>query len=267
MSDNSIIAPNRIKRALKGGQSVVGTMVVEFRQPSVMQLLANAGFDFVIVDNEHGPFGLETIADLTRAAKQLGLTPIVRIPDLTYPYIAQSLDSGAQGVMIPRVFNVEQVHQALQIMKYPPLGIRGNALSRGYTDFRSGPVTEAMAQANEETMLVIQIETQGALDNLEEIVSIRGVDVALIGPNDLSIALGVPGQMEHPRLKSAIQKTIDLCQQHHVFPAIHINSLELAVHWAKQGMRLVSSNAETGLMIRGGFELTSAISQAFEKNV
>lgn len=239
-------------------------MVVEFRQAAVMQLLANAGFDFVIIDNEHGPFNIETIADLTRAAKHLGLTPLVRVPDLTYPHLAQPLDAGAQGLMIPRIFNAQQVRQVVQMIKYPPLGIRGNALNRGYTDFKGGSVAETMARVNEETMLIVQIETQDALDQLEEIVAIPGVDVALIGPNDLSIALGVPGQMDHPRLQAAIEKTIETCRQHNVCPAIHMNDLELAVYWAKQGMRLVSSNAEIGLLVQGGSAVSSAIRGAFE---
>ncbi len=263
MTNSSIISTNRIKHALQAGQPVIGTMVVEFRQPSVMQLLANAGFDFVIIDSEHGPFSIETIADLTRAAKQYGLTPIVRIPDLTYPYIAPTLDSGAQGLMVPRIINAQQVRDVVQIMKYPPIGIRGSALSRGHTDFKSGSVAEAMTTANEETMLIVQIETRSALDNIEEIVATPGVDVALIGPNDLSISLDIPGQMDSPQLQAAIEKVIAACQKHHVFPAIHMNNLELAVYWAKQGMRLVSSTAEIGLMVRGGLTVTSTLSEAF----
>jgi 2-dehydro-3-deoxyglucarate aldolase/4-hydroxy-2-oxoheptanedioate aldolase len=263
MSDNSIIAPNRIKRALQNGQSVVGTMVAEMRQPAVVQLLANAGFDFVIIDNEHGPFNIETIADLARTAKYVGLTPFVRVPDITYPHIAQSLDSGAQGVMIPRVTAAQQVLQAVQIMKYPPLGMRGNALSRGYTNFKSGSVAEVMAEVNEETLLIVQVETRQALENIEEILAIPGVDVALIGPTDLSISLGVPGQIDSPQMDAAIKTMITACQQHGVFPAIHMNDLELAVYWAKNGMRLVSSNAETGLMVKAGLEVTLAIGRAF----
>lgn len=259
---NSIIPQNRIKHALRAGHSVIGTMIAEFRQPSVVQLLANAGFDFVIIDNEHGAFNIETIADLARTAIHVGVTPIVRIPDLAYPYIAQSLDAGAQGIMAPRISSAQQVREVLQMMKYPPLGRRGSALSRGYTQFRGGPVVETMASVNEETMLIVQVETRGAVDNIAEIVATPGVDVTLIGPNDLSIALDVPGQQDHPTMQAAIQKMINACQQHDVFPAIHINDLKLAAHWAKQGMRLVSSNAEIGLLVKAGQEVTRVIGEA-----
>jgi 2-dehydro-3-deoxyglucarate aldolase/4-hydroxy-2-oxoheptanedioate aldolase len=237
-------------------------MIAEFRQPAVVQLLANAGFDFVIIDNEHGAFNIETIADLARTAIYVGVTPIVRIPDLTYPFIAQSLDAGAQGIMAPRISTVQQVREVVQMMKYPPAGMRGSALSRGYTQFKGGPVVETMATVNEETMLIIQVETRGAIENIEEIASTPGVDVTLIGPNDLSIALGVPGQQDHPTMQAAIQKMITACQQHGVYPAIHMNDLGLAVRWAKQGMRLVSSNAEIGLLVKAGQEVTRAISEA-----
>ena len=261
---NSIVPPNRLKQALKEGRSLIGTMISEIRQPAVTQLLANAGFDFVIIDNEHGPFNIETIADLSRAARYVGLTPFVRVPDLAYPYLAQALDSGAQGVMVPRIFTAEQVRQAAQIVRYPPLGLRGCAFNRGHTDFKAGPLAETMARVNEETMLIIQIETREAVENIEEIVATPGVDVALIGPTDLSIALGVPGQMDAPQLHAAIEKMIETCQRHQVFPALHINDLNWATYWAKRGMRLLSSGSEAGLLVKGGQSVTSAIREAFK---
>ncbi|MEZ4673680.1 MAG: aldolase/citrate lyase family protein [Caldilineaceae bacterium] len=96
-------------------------MVAEIRQPAIMQLLSLAGFDFAIIDNEHGPFNIETIADLSRAGRCYGVTPIVRA-GFGLPYLAQSLDVGAQGIMLPRVYTVEQVKEAVQIVKYPPQG-------------------------------------------------------------------------------------------------------------------------------------------------
>jgi 2-keto-3-deoxy-L-rhamnonate aldolase RhmA len=259
----SIIAVNQMKQALQNERPVLGTMVIEIRQPAVMQLLANAGFDFVIIDNEHGPFNIETIADLSRAARYVGLTPLVRVPDLFYPYLAQSLDSGAQGVMVPRIFNAEQVREAVQMIKYPPLGRRGCALVRGHTDFKAGALVETMAEANDETLLIIQIETQAAVDNIEEIVATPGVDVTLIGPTDLSIALGIPGQFDSPKLHAAIEKMIEACRRHNVYPAIHMNDLDWAVFWVKKGIRVLSSVSEAGLMMRGGAEVASTIKEAW----
>jgi 4-hydroxy-2-oxoheptanedioate aldolase len=256
---NTIVAPNRLKDALKAGQNPVGTMVTEIRQPVIMQLLANADFDFVIIDNEHGPFSIETIADLSRTAKYVGLTPIVRVPDLSYAHLTQPLDTGAQGIMIPRVTNAEQVRDVIDMIKYPPMGHRGCALSRGHTNFLSGAVDEVMAISNEATMLIVQIETKEALDNLEEVATVPGVDALLVGPNDLAISLGIPGQFTNPILESAIQKVITACQNHQIYPAIHMNNLQLATHWLEKGMRIISSSAETSLLVQAGRELTSTI--------
>jgi 2-dehydro-3-deoxyglucarate aldolase/4-hydroxy-2-oxoheptanedioate aldolase len=261
--ENTIIPQNKLKRRLREGQACIGTMLVEFRQPSVMQLLANAGFDFVIIDNEHGPFSIETIADLSRAARQLGVTPIVRVSDITYTQITQALDSGAQGIMIPRVTEPQQVVSALNMMKYPPVGKRGSVLARGHTDFKGGSVAEAMTAANQESMLVVQVETLPALECLDEILSITGVDVALVGPNDLSIALGVPDQMQHPKLEAAIERTIAVCNRRGIVPAIHMNDLQLAAMWTGRGMRMISVSSEVGLTMKAGSEAVAAVAKAF----
>jgi 2-dehydro-3-deoxyglucarate aldolase/4-hydroxy-2-oxoheptanedioate aldolase len=210
--------------------------------------LLNAGFDFVIIDNEHGAFGIESIADLSRMARILGLTPIVRVPDLAYPYVAQSLDAGAQGIMLPRVTHPDQVHQVLEIMKYPPQGKRGTAMSRGQTDFRSGPLLENMAHANAHSLLMVQIETAEAVQHLDEIVAIEGVDSLFIGPTDLSISLGVAGQLEAPELVSAIERVLERSKAHGVATAIQANDLNFARRWVERGMEIISYSSEIGLL-------------------
>jgi 2-dehydro-3-deoxyglucarate aldolase/4-hydroxy-2-oxoheptanedioate aldolase len=238
-------------------------MLVEIRQPSIMQILANAGFEFVIIDAEHGPFSIESIADASRAARSAGVTPIVRVPEVTYSWVAQPLDGGAQGIMVPRVVEAQQVRDAVQMMKYPPAGRRGSVLSRGHTDFKSGAVAEAMDTANHESMLVVQVETKPALEHLDEILSVPGLDAALIGPNDLSVALGIPGMLDDPRLVSAIETTIGACRRHAVIPAIHMNDLALGVGWVQRGMRMISLSSETGMIAAAGSEAVKKLHQAF----
>jgi 2-keto-3-deoxy-L-rhamnonate aldolase RhmA len=244
----SIIPSNRLKKSLRDGKSVIGTMIVEFRQPSVLQVMANARLDFVIIDNEHGAFNIETIADLSRAARQVGITPVVRVPEWSYAHITQPLDSGAQAIMAPRITDPQQVREILQMMKYPPTGRRGSVVARGHTELKSGSIVDTMRDANEESMLVVQIETKQALEKIDEILAVTGVDVALVGPTDLSVSLGVPGKMTDPVLVSAIGSVLDACRRHNVYPAIHMNDLTLASHWASKGMRIVSFNSEVGML-------------------
>ena len=247
----SIVPPNRLRAKLAEGRLAVGTMLVELRQPSVMLMLANAGLDFVLIDNEHGPFSIEAIAELSRAARDAGVTPIVRVPELTYAHVVQPLDAGAQGIMLPRVTAPEQVQLCLACMKYLPEGRRGAVLARGHTGFKGGPLAETLAQMNRETFLIVQIETAEAVHRLDELLAVPGVDAALIGPTDLSVALGVAGQVDHPTLVGAIEQTMAACARHGVLPAIHTNDVAMTSAWARRGMRLVSNNSEVGLLIAG----------------
>ncbi len=255
----AIIPPNRLKQRLAEGKTAIGTMVAEIRQPAVIQCLLNAGLDWVIIDNEHGVFSNETVADLARAARTIGLTPIVRVPALTYELISQSLDGGAQGVMLPRITTPEQVRDAVSIVKYPPVGRRGSALGRGHTEFKGGDVVQMMAESNRETFVIVQIETREAVERIDEIVAVPGVDAALIGPNDLSIALDVAGKMRDPVLVAAIDRMMGACAKAGVYPAIHTNDVTLTTEWARKGMRLVSINSELGFLQKAAKEAVDTI--------
>ncbi|MEP6473882.1 MAG: aldolase/citrate lyase family protein [Gemmatimonadota bacterium] len=255
----SIIPPNRLLAHLTEDRTAVGCMVVEFRQASVMQLLANALLDFVLIDNEHGPFNIETVADLCRSARQVGLTPIVRVPALDYAHICQSLDGGAQGIMLPRVVHEKEAAEAVAMMKYPPMGRRGAVLARGHTAFKAGPLMSTLREANKETMLVVQIETREAVERLEQIAAVPGVSALLVGPTDLSVSLGVGGDMEAPALHDAINQTIAVCRKNKIIPGIHTNEIRWSGYWAKQGMRLVSISSETGFLMKAGREAAEGV--------
>lgn len=256
---DSAVPPNRLRQRLAAGKTVIGTMLVEIRQPGIMTLLANAGFDFVLIDNEHGSFNVETIADLSRAARDLGVTPVVRIPELTYAHVAQSLDGGAQAIMLPRVTAREQVEECVRYMKYPPAGRRGAVLGRGHSAFRVGPLADTLAGMNRETFLVIQIETAEAVERLDDLLTVPGLDAALIGPTDLSLALGVPGRMDDPKLVGAIERTMAACVVHGVIPAIHTNDLAMTTSWARRGMRMVSINSEVGHLVAAASQAVKTI--------
>jgi 2-keto-3-deoxy-L-rhamnonate aldolase RhmA len=253
------VPDNALRQKLADGKLCIGTMAVEFRQPSVMGLLAQAGLDFVILDNEHGPFSIETLADLSRGARDAGVTPIVRVPELSYAHVVQPLDAGAQGIMLPRVTERAQVEQVLRWMKYPPEGRRGAVLGRGHTRFGGGPLADTLAALNRESFLVVQIETAEAVERLEAILSVPGVDAALVGPTDLSVALGIPGQLEDPVLVRAVEAVMAACEKHGVAAAIHTNDVKLTASWARRGMRMVSINSEAGLLMAGARSAVGAI--------
>ena len=257
----SAVLPSNLRTRLESGQRAVGTMVAEFRQPSVMQLLANAGFDFAIIDAEHGAFGPETVADLARAGVAYGVTPIVRVPEGSYVPIAQALDAGAQGVMVPRVVSVAEAADIAAVATYPPEGRRGSAMGRGHTGFRGGDVVALMAAMNAMRLVVIQIETVPALEACEAIAAVPGVDVLFVGPNDLSIALGVPGQVEHPLVAAGIDRVAAACRAAGKWSAVQMNTVEQAARWAPR-VDIMSHAAETGLLQAAGAAAVRAIRDA-----
>lgn len=254
-----LIPENRILTSLRGGGYAFGTMVGTFAQSSMPILLANAGFEFFILDNEHGMFDAETTETLCRVAIARGITPIIRIADHTYTWVAKSLDAGGQGLLLPRIYNVAQVESIANMMKFPPLGQRGNALSRAYVGYGAGPVAEVMAKANEQTMMVVQIETKEAFEEREKLAALPYVDSLFIGPNDLSISLGHPGQLEHPTVVDAILRTRDTCSKHGKIPGIQMNTPDSACHWASEGFRLVSAQSDIGLLQQSGQQVVQAL--------
>eukprot|EP01006_Ploeotia_vitrea_P063106 TRINITY_DN84951_c0_g1_i1.p1 TRINITY_DN84951_c0_g1~~TRINITY_DN84951_c0_g1_i1.p1 ORF type:complete len:263 (-),score=12.08 TRINITY_DN84951_c0_g1_i1:201-989(-) len=257
----SIVPKNALKALLRSGGNALGTMVAEMKQPSVFSVLKNANFDYAIIDNEHGMFTTETLITMSGAAKNVGVTPIVRIPQNYRHWICQSLDAGAQGVMVPLIRTPAEVEEIVSYVKFPPVGARGNAQSRAWCDYKTGNVQQAMDDANNESLVVIQIETVEAMENLDAIAKVPGVDVLFVGPNDLSIALGVAGEMTNPKLVEAIDKVVAACDANKIWPALQMNDPALAKHWAQKGMRILSTGSDVGFLTAGAKIFSKAVAE------
>lgn len=163
------------------------------------------------------------------------------------------------AVQIPRLKTGAQTKEIVAQTLFPPAGIRGNALSRGYTQLKGGNVVDAMATSNNSLTIIAQIETAEAIDNLDEIAAVEGVHMLLVGPNDLSIALGHPGDLMNPACVTAIQKVIDVCNKHGKCAAIHQNTQELCIEWLKRGMHAVSISSEAGFMAAASSSAVKAL--------
>ena len=196
---------------------------------------------------KHGPFDLETLQDLCRAAIAAGMAPIVRIADVQYHLVARTLDCGAMGILLPRIESPEVLARAASWTFFPPVGIRGfrlHAAQRGLRTVNHSP--NHPAHQHDNTMLVFQIETLAGLERRDELVfRARRVDVpVMIGPADLSISLGIPGQFENPKLIDAIDKIIETCNKYGVAPGILMRPLHLAKFWRDRGMRFLSTGGD-----------------------
>ncbi len=246
---------NILKEALKQGRHQYGCGFGQLRSQEVLKLLAAAGFNWAFVDCEHGGFDLETVQDLCRIGPYLNFTPLVRVVDLQYALVARALDAGAPGVIFPRVESPELLAQAISWTRFPPAGVRGYGLTPVNYDYAPHTMPEAIAHHNAETMVVLQIETQAALDRLEELLDVPGVDVVMIGPADLSISLGVPGEFTHPKMIAAYEAIRDACLKRGIAPGTQTRSAEVTRFWKEKGFTFLGCSNETSML----FDRASAI--------
>jgi len=208
------ILRNRVKEKLARDEVVASMTVRLVRQVEIARIARTAGFDSIYVDVEHSSFGLDTTGQICMMALEVGVVPFVRVPTNTPDYISRALDGGALGVIAPHVHSAEEARAVVAAAKFPPLGERGFSAGLPHLHFRSFPTTEAFAAMNEATMVVVQFESQAALDHAEEIAAVEGVDMVLMGTNDLMADMGIPGQFDHPRVRDAFVRTIAACRRH-----------------------------------------------------
>jgi 2-dehydro-3-deoxyglucarate aldolase/4-hydroxy-2-oxoheptanedioate aldolase len=250
---------NKVKQALAEGKVQLGCGFGTFRSEDVARILVAAGFQWAFVDTEHGGFGIETVQDICRVAGYVGFSPIIRVADMQYPLVSRALDSGAQGIIFPRVESPELLEKAVSWTKFPPLGIRGFGLTPLFVDFEKVTIAQMIEHFNSNTMVVLQIETQRALDARDELLSIPGIDAVMVGPVDLSISLGVPGDFQHPKMVDAMEKIRDSCIAHNVAPGTQTRSLALAKFWRERGMRFLGCSSEMGMMMERASEIAKEL--------
>jgi 2-dehydro-3-deoxyglucarate aldolase/4-hydroxy-2-oxoheptanedioate aldolase len=239
---------NQVKQALKSGKPQLGVGLWQLRSPEIPRLLVAAGFDWIFVDTEHGGFDLETVQDICRIANLVGIAPIVRVADMQYPLVARALDCGAQGIIFPRVESPDLLAQAVSWTRFPPAGIRGFGLSSPQVGYGKTTFGDVIGHVNANTLVVLQIETVRAFEARNELLSVPGIDAVLIGPADLSISLGVPGNFQHVRMVETMEAIRDSCLQLNVAPGTHARSSALAKFWKDRGMLFLSCGNELSLL-------------------
>ncbi|HEX5410710.1 MAG TPA: aldolase/citrate lyase family protein [Terriglobia bacterium] len=253
---------NHTLKKLKEGTAVFGCAIQQYGSAEIARAFAAAGFDYVFIDAEHGGFGLETIQNMINSAVQSGITPVVRVADLQYALIARILDLGAQGIILPRVEAPDLLEQAVSWTKYPPLGRRGFGVMDPQLDYETQSMEKIVEHLNANTMVVVQFETRQAMENADDLLSVKGIDVAMVGPTDLSISLGVQGEFEHPRLVQTVVQFIERCQKHRVIPGIHCRDVVQARKWLERGMRLVGAGGEHRLLFQKARETVAELKAA-----
>jgi len=197
---------NRVKRIMQEGGLALGTHVGGIADPQIVEIIGLAGFDAAFIDMEHTTYDLHDVQLAVMAAERFGITRIVRTPGFDPAFILRLLDMGVQGIQVPHVSSVETARQAVKAVRYPPLGERGMAAGSRAADYGRIPLVEHMAQSNREILLACMIEDMAAVQLIDKIAAVEGIDLLAVGPSDLSRSLGVSGQPDHPRLVAAIDR-------------------------------------------------------------
>jgi 2-dehydro-3-deoxyglucarate aldolase/4-hydroxy-2-oxoheptanedioate aldolase len=250
---------NLTRERLAKGETVFGCGLQVYRAPEIARCFAAAGFDYVFIDQEHGSFNLETVHDMIVASNSSGITPIVRVGEVQYTLCARLLDQGAQGIILPRVEDPKVLEEALSWFRFPPVGKRGFGINPTQNGYEMRTLPEIIAHQNRETLSVVQIETVRAVECADELLSLPGLDIIMIGPADLSIALGVPGQFDHPKMIETIERVIAACDRHNVVPGIQTRGIAMAKAWADRGMRFIGVAAEHVLLLEKCKEALGAL--------
>lgn len=233
------------KERLQKGKPLLGTFI-QTPHPVMAEFVGKLGFDFLLIDSEHSAMHIETIQSMLQGIAATPSFGIVRIPTISYEYIASTLDAGADAIVIPQVRDVEDILKVQEAALYPPEGKRGIGPGRA-TSFGLS-IMERKVAPDRDTVVIIQIETREALENLEKILSVKFYDMVFIGPGDLSMNLGVFGEFSNPILTDEISNIIRKSREYEKKVGIFAGNIEMAVQWLKQGVDLVTINSELGLL-------------------
>ena len=234
-----------IKETLKSGGAVFGMMLTASRSPRWAKTYAQSGLDYIIIDTEHTPRSRSEVADLLAAFETTNIAPIVRIPIPSSHYVTMNLDAGAQGILAPYCETIEEVKETVAAAKWRPL--KGEIVKQVIEKnvFPSTASKEYLEQRNANTICIIGIESVPAIENLNNILDIDGIDAIFVGPNDLSISLGVPNEYEHPIYEEALEKIIDICTKKDTPVMIHHQTVELTKRWLSKGVKFVLHSTDT----------------------
>lgn len=250
--ENSIKMPSmesvkKFRAKLDSPEGVFGPFMIT-ADPAFVEAAGYAGYDFALLDMEHGPGTFENLQNLVRAANVAGLMTVVRVPRGMDIWIDQALDVGAGGIMIPQIDTPEQARVAVAAAKFSPRGSRGTCRFVRSAAYAAIPGARYFQEA-QDTVVVIQAEGKRAIDNLDEILSVEGIDIVFVGPYDLSSSLGLIGQIEHPKVMEAIKDVVERAAKHNVKVGCFTDSAAFGRKLRAMGVKFVGYSCDTAIFL------------------
>jgi 4-hydroxy-2-oxoheptanedioate aldolase len=229
---------NQAKRRVSEGKTVFGSFVFS-RDPSHVEVLGAAGYDFAIIDMEHAAMGAGDVERLVRAAEASSITPLVRIPTADEPLIGRVLDTGAQGILLPHLTNRAEARRVAQAAHYPPRGVRGACTGVRATEYSSVPFATHVKETATEVWVLGLIEDASAADAIEDILAGGDMDGVMPGPGDLSTSLGVPGELTHPEVTKRVDRVIEAAVNRSLMAGMYVGDPADAGQWIARGARFI----------------------------
>lgn len=249
-----MIRLNSIKQKLKQGKPVIGTFV-KLSDPSAIEIIGLSGFDFFVVDCEHVGYNPESIVNLLRAADISGIVPLIRVRENRPVEILQALDAGALGVLVPQVNSRIQAQAAADAAHYPPAGTRGYAPTHRAAGYGLMPARSYVEAAEQAVFLGCYCETMACIHELSDILTLPGIDLIFIGPNDLAASMGYLAQPDHPDVVQVIRKAVGQIAASDKAAGIIASNPEDALQWIERGCSFVTISSDQGLMAKAAREM------------
>lgn len=245
-----------LKERLRTGDRVLGTMVTTFANPNIANILQSCGFDFFIIDCEHGAFTTDEVGNIIAVARGIGLPVLVRIPEMRREHALKIMEMGAVGLLLPNTETADQARMLVDCAKYAPMGHRGISFARPHTDYKKMDWIEYMRRANQETILMCQIESRRGVENIDEIMAVDGIDLGLIGPNDMTQDYGILNQFHDPQIIAAFKRVIAAAKANGKWAGVHFAAAEHLRPWLGLGMQMNLWNSDCGLLALGASVIT-----------
>lgn len=254
---NTAVKENQLKNKLISGEFVIGTFV-NCAYPAFIEICGIAGFDFAVIDMEHGPLHTLAAEDLCRAADCSGIAPVIRVRKNDAPQIQRALDIGSAGVQVPQIETKEDAEAVIKGAKYSPLGARGLSFNTRAGLYTSAG-TQITEQLNKNSLVVVHVEGKVGVENLAEIVSVPHIDVIFLGPYDLSQSLGMPGQVRHPKVLELMQKSIKIIRNSGKAVGTFADNPDTAKHWIDNGVQYIGLGVDVAIFLKACQSLVKAV--------
>lgn len=241
---------NRAKAQLEKGELSLGLGLRMARTVDIGRALETCGYDWAFIDMEHSSMSIDTAVQIGVACQDAGVTPIVRVPGYEHYLATRVLDAGAMGIVFPHVDTAEHAAQLVNFCKYPPMGHRSHAGNMSQLNFKAVPQAEACELVNKQTLVVIMLESPKAIENCDAIAAVPGVDVLLIGSNDLCMEMGIPAQFDNPRLVEAFEKVVAACKKYGKHPGYGgVYDEAMSTRFVEMGMRFILAGGDLPMMM------------------